>query len=59
MAKTKINPAEQTLEVLLDKVANTREELLGIERTLERLRADISKSEKQKSEKQKNGSVKL
>jgi hypothetical protein len=41
-------PSEQTLEVLLDKVAIAREQLTSIERTVERLRADITKGQKQK-----------
>jgi phage shock protein A len=45
-------PHEQTLEELLDRVSNAREELVAIERTLERLRADIAKTN------QKNGSAK-
>jgi hypothetical protein len=39
---------EQTLEQLLDKVSVAREDLLVIERSLERLRADITKSQNQK-----------
>jgi hypothetical protein len=38
--------AEQTLEQLLDKVSNAREELVTVERTLERLKADIAKAQK-------------
>jgi predicted nucleic acid-binding Zn-ribbon protein len=38
--------AEETLEELLDKVSKTREDLVSIERSLERLRADISASQK-------------
>ena len=37
---------EQTLEQLLDTVSNAREELVSIERTLERLRSDIANSQK-------------
>jgi hypothetical protein len=33
---------------LLDRVSNAREELVAIERNLERLRADIAKAEKQR-----------
>jgi hypothetical protein len=36
MAKPKVEPPEQTLETLLDKVAIAREELITIEKTLER-----------------------
>jgi hypothetical protein len=43
-----LTPPEQTLEVLLDKVAIAREQLTSIERTVERLRADITKGQKQK-----------
>jgi hypothetical protein len=39
------SPAD-TLDELLDRVSNTREELLAIERSLDRLRADITKSQK-------------
>jgi hypothetical protein len=50
MAKSKpLSRPEATLEELLDKVSNAREELVAVERTLERLRADITKSQKQKS----------
>ena len=35
---------EETLEELLDKVSNAREELVAIERTLERLKDDIAKA---------------
>ena len=38
---------EETLEELLDKVSNAREELVAIERTLERLKDDIAKAQKQ------------
>jgi predicted nucleic acid-binding Zn-ribbon protein len=50
MAKPKsaLTPSEETLEQLLDKVSNAREELVAIERTLERLKADITKVQKQK-----------
>ena len=40
---------EQTLEELLDRVSNAREELVAIENALERLRADITKTQKQKA----------
>jgi hypothetical protein len=48
MAKSKqpTGPQEETLDNLLDKVSNAREDLLTIERTLERLRSDISKMQK-------------
>jgi hypothetical protein len=52
MAKSKQPPrppSEKILDELLDKVSNAREELIAIERTLERLRADIAKSQKQKN----------
>ncbi len=44
---------EDTLEQLLDRVSNARDELDALERTLERLRADIFKT------KQKNSPGKL
>lgn len=40
------SPHEKTLEELLDRVSNAREELVAIERALERLRADIAKNQK-------------
>jgi hypothetical protein len=44
MAKPKQSPsASDTLEQLLDRVSNAREELLTVERTLERLKADINR----------------
>jgi hypothetical protein len=43
------NAPEDTLEELLDIVANAREELVAVERRLERLRADIVKSQQQKN----------
>jgi hypothetical protein len=46
MAKSQPIPPEETLDHLLDRVSNTREELVAIERTLERLRTDIAKSQK-------------
>ena len=48
MAKPKPSLArpEETLEALLDKVSNAREELIAVEKTLERLRADITKAQK-------------
>jgi hypothetical protein len=47
-AKETANSPEKTLEELLDRVSIAREDLLTIEKTLERLRADISKVQKQK-----------
>ena len=38
---------EETLEELLDKVSIAREELVAIERTLERLKDDVAKAQKQ------------
>ena len=51
MAKPKqpLSTPEDTLETLLDRVSNAREELVAIERTLERLRSDISTLQKKKS----------
>jgi hypothetical protein len=43
-----IAAAEQTLESLLDKVSNAREELVSVERDLERLRSDLAKIQKLK-----------
>jgi len=40
-------PPEKTLEELLDKVSNVREELVTVERTLERLKNDIAKAQRQ------------
>jgi hypothetical protein len=40
---------EETLEELLDKVSKTREDLVHIERSLERLRADMSAFEKKRA----------
>ena len=48
MAKSIFTPSEATVEQLLDRVSNAREELLGFEKTLERLRAEISKAQKHK-----------
>ena len=42
-AKGPANSPEETLEELLDIVANVREEMVAVERRLEQLRADISK----------------
>jgi hypothetical protein len=51
MAKPKplpLSSPEAALEQLLDKVSNAREELVTVERTLERLRTDIAKAQKRK-----------
>jgi hypothetical protein len=49
MAKSKQPSShEETLDELLDIVANAREELVAVERRLEALRADIAKSQKRK-----------
>ena len=50
MAKSKqpSSPPEETLDNLLDRVSNAREELVAVERTLERLRSDITKLDKRK-----------
>jgi hypothetical protein len=37
------SPHEESLDNLLDRVCNVREELIGVERALERLRSDIRK----------------
>lgn len=52
MAKTKLPPTapDETLDKLLDKVSDAREALVSIERTLERLRSDISALDKRKKE---------
>ena len=51
MAKSKQpSPPEKTLEELLDKISNAREDLLTIERSLERLRDDIAKDRKPKND---------
>jgi predicted nucleic acid-binding Zn-ribbon protein len=47
-AKRPLNSPEETLEELLDIVANAREELVAVERRLEQLRADIAKSQRHK-----------
>jgi hypothetical protein len=51
MAKSKqpVSSPEDTLEQLLDKVSVAREDLLVIERSLERLRVDITKSQAKNS----------
>jgi hypothetical protein len=50
MAKPKpITRSEETLEELLDIVANAREELVSVERRLEQLRRNIAKSRTQKN----------
>jgi hypothetical protein len=50
MAKPKqpLSTPEDTLEILVDRVSNARAELVAIERTLERLRSDVTNLEKQK-----------
>jgi hypothetical protein len=55
MAKSKqpSSPPEETLDNLLDRVSNAREELVAVERTLERLRSDIPKLDKRKGEPRK------
>jgi hypothetical protein len=55
MAKSKqpSSPPEETLDNLLDRVSNAREELVAVERTLERLRSDITKLDKRKGEPRK------
>lgn len=40
---------DKTLDDLLDRVSNAREELVAIERTLERLRPDFAKVQKSKT----------
>jgi hypothetical protein len=47
--KPSVRSREETLDELLDIVANAREELVAVERRLETLRADIAKSEKLKN----------
>jgi hypothetical protein len=42
------SPPEQTLDDLLDKVSNAREDLLSVKRSLERLRSEIGKLQKLK-----------
>jgi hypothetical protein len=51
MARPKQPPGthEETFEELLDIVANAREELVAVERRLEKLRADIARSAKRKN----------
>jgi len=50
MAKVKRPPnsPEETLEEVLDIVANAREELVSVERRLETLQADIPKAQEKK-----------
>jgi hypothetical protein len=48
-AKRPPNSPEETLEELLDIVANAREELVSVERRLEQLRDDIATSQEQKN----------
>jgi uncharacterized coiled-coil protein SlyX len=56
MAKPKpsVSPQEETLDELLDIVANARKELVVVERRLEILRADIAKCQKRKDSSQKS-----
>jgi hypothetical protein len=51
MAKPKspLTRSEETLEELLDIVANAREELVAVERRLEQLRGDIGEAQKHKN----------
>jgi len=50
MAKSKHPPSpEETLDKLLDKVSDARESLVSIERTLERLRSNITALDKPKN----------
>jgi hypothetical protein len=44
------SPHEETLDSLMDRVSNAREELIGVERALERLRSDVSKMQKMQNE---------
>jgi hypothetical protein len=44
--KSPSSPHEETLDELLDIVANAREELVAVERRLEKLRADIAKTKR-------------
>jgi hypothetical protein len=55
MAKSKqpSSKPEETLDNFLDRVSNAREELVAVERTLERLRSDITKLDKRKGEPRK------
>jgi hypothetical protein len=55
MAKPKpLTRSEETLEELLDIVANAREELVSVERRLEQLRRNIAKSRTQKNRSRKS-----
>ena len=48
VSKSKQPPTpSDTLETLLDRVSNAREELVSIERTLERLKAEIAEVHRQ------------
>jgi hypothetical protein len=47
--KSPLTRSEETLEELLDIVANAREELIAVERRLEQLRGYIAEAEKQKN----------
>jgi hypothetical protein len=51
MAKLKPPPPvpEKTLDRILDKVSDAREQLVSIERNLERLRSEITVLDKRKS----------
>jgi len=50
MTKSKRPTAqEETLDKLLDRVSDARETLVSVERTLERLRSDITAVDKRKS----------
>jgi len=50
MAKSKEPlPDPETLEQLLDRVADARETLVSVERTLERIWADVTALDKRKS----------
>ena len=58
MAKSKqpTSPPDETLDNLLDKVSIAREDLLTIERTLERLRSDVRQMQKERDGFRKSGS---
>lgn len=49
MATSKQTSPEDALDKLLDRVSNAREELVAIERSLERLRADIAETKQKPS----------
>jgi len=46
-------PPQETLDNLLDRVSTAREELVAVERALERLRSDITKLDNRKGESRK------